>query len=233
VLSLLFFGFVVGVSHAFEADHLAAVSALVSGKSGWRTILWRGSQWGLGHAVTLFAVTALALATGRHLSAQLASGLELIVGVTLIYLGIHVMVRLRRDHVHIHTHKHSDGRRHVHFHRHDTDSVHSRHSHDHHDTTPLQSLAVGMVHGLAGSAALIVFTATQISTPQLALGYVALFGLGSLAGMVAVSAAMALPLVYSARVLGRANRALQWMISLATLALGALMATTMALQLVG
>ncbi len=121
------------------------------------------------------------------------------------------MHRHRGETVHFHAHSHADEPREAHGFDHD---------HDHPHGIPVRSLLIGMMHGLAGSAALIVLTASTIGDPATGLGYVLLFGIGSILGMVALSAVMAAPLAWTARALTAANRLLQGVIGTATCGLG-------------
>ncbi len=223
MLSLMFLGFLIGVAHAFEADHLAAVSALVSGERGIGRIARQGAMWGLGHTLTLLIVGGVVLALGRAIPDRTASGLELAVGVMLVGLGAHLLFRVYRDRVHVHRHRHADGTAHFHLHSHKNDAgAHNpnRHRHAHPDGAALRSLAVGVMHGLAGSAALILVTASTLNSVAAGIGYILLFGLGSILGMASISAVIALPLSYTARYLTKANLALQLMIGCLTTGIG-------------
>ena len=153
--------------------------------------------------------------------------LETAVGVMLIFLGGHVLIRLARDRVHFHLHRHHDGVTHLHAHshrgeprRHDPD----RHQHVHPGRLPLRTLLVGMMHGMAGSAALLVLTAASVGPAPLGLLYVVLFGAGSIISMAALSAAIAVPLAYTATTLTWGNWTLQGMVGLGTVILGGVVA---------
>ena len=106
-------GFLIGLQHALEADHIAAVAALASGKSGFRPIARHGAIWGLGHALTLGAFGGAVYALKLSLSGTLANGLEFAVGAMLAGLGGHVIYRVMRDRIHFHVHQHQIGRAHV------------------------------------------------------------------------------------------------------------------------
>ncbi|MDH3229383.1 MAG: urease accessory protein [Alphaproteobacteria bacterium] len=221
--TILFLGVLVGMQHALEADHVAAVSSIVCRTSSPRRIVRHGLVWGLGHTATLAAVAGLALATGLTPGGRLAAWLEGAVGVMLVLLGLHVLHRLIRDRVHFHMHGHHGGTAHLHAHSHAGQAASShrfRHEHDHPRGLPVRTLAVGMMHGLAGSAALMVLTASTIRDPLSGLLYVLLFGLGSIAGMATLSALIAIPLSWTARTLTAANRLLQGAVGTATAGLG-------------
>jgi hypothetical protein len=111
----------------------------------------------------------------------------------------------------------------VHFHAHShagETSPHAPAAHAHGHGFRWRTLLVGLMHGMAGSAALLVLTVSQASSPAVSLAYVALFGVGSMIGMGALSTVIAVPLAVSARSLTWANRALQGAVGLATVAIG-------------
>ncbi len=223
--TILLLGVLMGMQHALEADHIAAVSSIVCRARSAGRIVRHGMVWGLGHTVTLAVVAGLALAAGLTLDGRLAAWLEGAVGVMLVLLGLHVLYRLIRDRVHFHMHGHDGGTVHLHAHSHAGQAARSHgfdHDHDHPGGLPVRTLAVGMVHGLAGSAALVVLTASTIRDPLTGLLYVLLFGLGSIGGMAALSALIAIPLTWTARTLTAANRLLQGAVGTATAGLGVL-----------
>ncbi len=220
---ILLLGLVIGLQHALEADHVAAVSSIATGETSMRRIVAHGALWGVGHTIMLGIVAGTAIYLGTGIDDSVAGWLEFGVGVMLVLLGGQVVWRLVRDRVHFHAHRHDDGTMHVHAHSHAGDQVpHSRnkHAHEHPEGLPWRTLTVGLMHGMAGSAALVVLTATSVSDPFVGIGYVIVFGLGSIAGMAALSMAIALPLGYTARTLTWANRALQSGIGAATVVLG-------------
>jgi ABC-type nickel/cobalt efflux system permease component RcnA len=139
----------------------------------------------------------------------------------LVGLGAHVLWRLRRARVHFHRHGHDDGTAHFHAHSHAGETVpHLRAAHAHQHGFRWRTLLVGLMHGMAGSAALLVLTVSQASSPVVGLGYVALFGIGSMIGMGALSTVIAVPLAASARWFTWANRGLQGAVGLVTIAIG-------------
>lgn len=178
-------GFVIGMAHALEADHLAAVGTMLRGKDGLRRMATRGAVWGLGHTLSLFGMAMAVLALGLTISGRTEALLELGVGIMIVALGARVLWRLRRDRVHIHVHDH-DGARHLHAHSHADGTAHD-HGH-------AATLGIGLMHGLAGSAGLLVLTLAATDSTGAALAYVLAFGLGSVAGMAALTAALSLPL---------------------------------------
>jgi hypothetical protein len=221
MFAILSLGFLLGMQHALEADHIAAVSSLASRRSDVRDIVHHGLTWGLGHTLTLFAFAGAAILLGRAIPDTLARPLETAVGLMLVGLGAHVLWRLRRDRVHFHAHAHGDGTRHIHAHSHAGESVpHRASAHGHGHGFRWRSLLVGLMHGIAGSAALLVLAISQAANPAAAMAYVLLFGLGSMLGMGALSAVIAVPLAVSARWLTWANRGLQGAVGVITIAVG-------------
>lgn len=222
MLSFFALAFLIGMSHALEADHVAAVGSMASRQTSMKSIVRTGAVWGVGHTLTLMAFAGAALVLGLAISDGLAGWLEFTVGAMLVGLGAHVLYRLWRDRVHFHLHKH-DGHTHFHAHSHAGEPAahHDPAHHDHdHQPFPMRALLVGMMHGMAGSAALLVLSASTAPTVISGLFYVIVFGLGSILGMAALSAVIAVPLAYSARMLTWGNRLIQAGTGLATMALG-------------
>src|SRR6202023_1789796 len=175
-----------------------------------RDIVKHGLTWGLGHTLTLFVFAGAAILLGHAIPEHVARPIETAVGIMLVGLGTHVLWRLWRDRVHFHKHGHGDGTVHIHAHSHAGETVpHARAAHAHAHGFRWRTLLVGLMHGMAGSAALLVLTVSQASSPAAALGYGALFGIGSMIGMGALSAVIAVPIVVSARSLTLANSGLQ------------------------
>jgi hypothetical protein len=221
MFGVLGLGFLLGMQHALEADHIAAVSSIAARRSRVGDIVRHGLTWGLGHTLTLFAFAGAAILLGHAIPESVARPLETAVGVMLVGLGGHVLWRLWRDRVHFHRHGHADGTVHFHAHSHAGESVpHARAAHAHEHGFRWRTLLVGLMHGMAGSAALLVLTVTQAPSPAIGLSYIVLFGIGSMIGMGALSTVIALPIAVSARSLTWANRALQVAVGLATIAIG-------------
>ena len=199
--TLLLVGFVVGVQHAMEADHLAAVAAMGAGRTSRRALVLRGSFWGFGHTATLLLVCGLLLILGERISPRVEILLELTVGAMVMLLGVKVLTRLWRERPHFHVHQHDDGVRHIHAHRHvNAEPMHreSLHRHEHGDLGLGRALVVGMMHGAAGSAGLLVLAAAASSLLD-GVGYVLAFGVGSILGMAALSFVASYPLRYLER----------------------------------
>ena len=221
MLGILGLGFLLGLQHALEADHIAAVSSIAARRSDVGDIVRHGLTWGLGHTLTLFVFAGAAIVLGRAMPEYLTQPIETAVGVMLVGLGGHVLWRLWRDRVHFHRHSHGDGTVHIHAHSHAGETMpHARAPHLHAHGFRWRTLLVGLMHGMAGSAALLLLTVSQAPNAVTGLGYIALFGIGSMIGMGALSAVIAVPLAVSARWLTWANGGLQGAVGLVTIAIG-------------
>ncbi|WP_166297575.1 urease accessory protein [Bradyrhizobium sp. 2S1] len=221
MFGILSLGFLLGMQHALEPDHIAAVSSIAARRTHVGDIVKHGLTWGLGHALTLFIFAGAAILLGRAIPETVAQPIETAVGVMLVGLGAHLWWRLWRDRVHFHTHSHGDGTAHFHAHSHAGEILpHARAAHSHAHGFRWRTLLVGLMHGMAGSAALLVLTVSQAPNPVIGLGYVALFGVGSMIGMGVLSSVIAVPLAASARWLTWANRGLQIAVGAVTIAIG-------------
>jgi ABC-type nickel/cobalt efflux system permease component RcnA len=222
VTSLLALGFLIGMRHALEADHLAAVATLATRSQSVADTIKQGAAWGLGHTVTLFLFGSVVLLLDTVVPERLAQVLEFAVGVMLIVLGLDVLRRVAKQRVHFHMHRHADGVEHFHAHAHSSAKQHdpAHHEHPHPQGFPVRALLVGLMHGMAGSTALILLTLETVNSPATGVFYIALFGLGSIAGMAALSVLIAVPLRCSARGLTWLHNGLQSVIGIATVALG-------------
>ena len=212
------------MQHALEVDHVAAVASLATRARSVRSAAAHGAVWGLGHTVTLLLIGGGVVLLGSAVPPWLATGLELAVGVMLILLGADVLRRLLRDRVHFHAHRHGDGKVHWHAHSHAGDQgPHDarRHDHSHAKRLPLRTLLVGMMHGMAGSAALLILALASVQSPSQALLYIVVFGFGSVVGMAALSLVIALPLTRMDRWLTWGHNGLQIAIGSVTIGIGA------------
>lgn len=205
MIGFIVLGFLIGMSHALEADHLAAVGALANSKiSSPRKMMFLGFSWGMGHTTTLFLLSALVLVFGYVVSAQVAAGLEFAVGVMLVLMGLRVFWKLRQSRVHFHIHQHDDGQRHMHAHSHAGAQVkHKSDPHKHSHGFSLRAYLVGLAHGAAGSAGLIALSAAATRDVTTALSYVLVFGIGSMFGMALLTYAVSWPLRFSEGLAGR------------------------------
>ncbi|MGJ4945498.1 urease accessory protein [Bradyrhizobium sp. HKCCYLS1011] len=221
MLAILSLGFVLGLQHALEADHVAAVSSIAARRSDVSDIVKHGLTWGLGHTLTLFVCAGAALLVGHVIPELLSRRLETAVGIMLIGLGAHLIWRLWRDRVHFHRHSHRDGTAHFHAHSHAGETLpHARAVHAHTHGFRWRTLFIGLMHGMAGSAALLVLAVAEAPTPAAGLIYILLFGVGSMIGMAALSAVIAVPFAISARGLSVANHVLQAAVGAVTIGIG-------------
>jgi len=193
-------GFVLGLRHALDPDHVVAVSTLASRGGGLRRTSLVGAFWGLGHALSLGAAGGVILALRLTVPPALTNVLEGIVGVMLVVLGTIALRRALRWKLHAHPHAH-EGRTHVHFHAHAPGEAHApsqprAHGHPHLLQGGVRPFVVGLVHGLAGSAGLALLALSAAPTPAAGLAYLVVFGVGSIAGMLLLSALLSLPLAY-------------------------------------
>ena len=223
MFGILTLGLLLGLQHAMEADHLAAVASLTARERSLGDAARQGTAWGLGHSLTLLLVGGGVLLIDGLIGERTALLLESVVGLMLILLGLDVLLRLWLKRVHFHIHSH-DSETHIHAHAHAPGSRHEAdpHHHRHAKRLPLRSLLVGMVHGMAGSAALIVFALGSVSSVWEGLAYIAVFGLGSVIGMTALAVVISLPLRWSARSLTWAHNGLTAVLGIFTLGLGML-----------
>jgi high-affinity nickel permease len=198
VFGFLALGMIVGMAHALEADHLAAVGTLAAkGRGSRRRLAWLGASWGLGHTTTLLAFSLPVVLLGFVLSKRIEAGLEFGIGVMLVALGTSVLIKMRRQKIHFHLHSHDEGSHHFHAHSHKTASVpHDQDAHDHRHGWMFskRSYLVGLAHGAAGSAGLVAMAAAATQSLFATLAYVLMFGLGSTLGMAALTLVASWPL---------------------------------------
>ena len=217
-IAVLLIGFVFGLYHAIEADHLAAVSAIVSEHKNVLTASIIGGFWGLGHTLSLFAVGALVILVKLQISESTEGMFEGVVGIMLVLLGLNAIRKIfTARKVHSHTHEH-DGREHSHLHIHRDEKVEA----SHHRFAP-RSVLVGMIHGLAGSAGLMLLVLPTITSAAFALLYIAIFGVGSIAGMMAMSLLIGLPLYFTADRFVTINKGIRLLAGAFSLLWGALL----------
>jgi ABC-type nickel/cobalt efflux system permease component RcnA len=227
--AILGFGFLLGLRHAFDVDHLAAVSTVLAQRPSLRASGAVGLWWGIGHTLTLLIVGSVVLVLGIRIPPEFELIAESGVGVLLIVLGGTLAVKLYRERWHLHSHHH-DGDAHVHLHSHQRQDDH-RHRHWMADS--VRPLCIGMAHGLAGSAALmlIILATTQELGPGLLS--IAVFGVGSIAGMMAIGLTISLPLVCSLSISRPLFLGLQGFAGAASVGVGVWMLVKLALASVG
>ena len=213
-------GFVLGLRHALDADHLAAVSTFVTEERSLLRSSLIGVSWGMGHTAALL-VFGLGVAAFRFaLTPRFSQFLEFLVGCMLVLLGGNVLYKLAKGRaLHVHTHAH-DGGAHTHLHLHAAEAAHD-HPHQHR-TLRLggRPFVVGVVHGLAGTAALMMLVVGAIPSLWLAAGYILIFGVGSIGGMTVMSLLMTVPLTLAARRLGLVERLIRLAAGLFSLVFG-------------
>lgn len=213
--SILALGFVFGLRHALEADHLAAVSTIVSEKKNLFTASIVGGFWGIGHTISLFVVGLIVIFLKIEIPESTENKLEGLVGIMLVVLGLNALRKLyTAEKIHAHTHDHGT-REHVHLHTHRKETSEG----SHHRFSP-RSVLIGMVHGLAGSAALMLFVIPTIKSQTVAMLYVLIFGVGSIAGMMVMSLLVGLPFHFTAGRFTLLNRGIRLVAGAFSLILG-------------
>ena len=225
-IAILGVGLVFGLKHATEVDHVVAVSTIVSQhKNVFRSALV-GLMWGAGHTAALLIVGGVVIALRIAIPEEINSWLEFGVALMIIVLGVVALRRALRSGgtVHVHQHNH-DGVSHMHVHFHDKETKHEpsvRAAHSHAvSQIGWKPVLIGTMHGLAGSGALTVLVMTQISSTWIGLVYLAIFGLGSIAGMVLMSGLIGLPFALSSRHLTAAHHRLQTVAAVFSICFGA------------
>ena len=190
-----------GLEHAFEADHLLAVNSLVTNRTNFKESVKDGIFWGIGHTVTIFVVAVLMIGFKVNVSEHIFSYLEATVGLMLVILGVYRLSKLFKKNTHSHTYTHShtlsnsDSVSHLHSHTYTHSHIVSTSNHTHPNKLNGFSAAfgVGLVHGLAGSGALVVLVLSQMKTTLEGLSYILIFGIGSIIGMFIASGLFSLP----------------------------------------
>jgi len=203
---ILGLGFLFGLRHATDADHIAAVGAMVSERRGWRAAVATGTLWGAGHTLSIVVAGLFILGLRLTIPGPVARVLEFAVALMIIGLGGAALARALRARTDVHSHEHvHDGVVHRHLHFHDGDDAHAPSPaadgghREHRIGRPgIKPFVVGVVHGLAGSAALTLLVLARIASIPLGLAYLALFGMGSIGGMAIMSLAISLPFAATA-----------------------------------
>ena len=244
LISIIALGFFLGMRHATDPDHVIAVTTIVSRQRSMRHAAVIGALWGVGHTITIFLVGSAIILFGVVIPPRLGLTMELSVGLMLILLGILNLSGFTRwiteqftpaaggshAYAHVHPHVHGD---YIHTHPH----AHEPEKHGHAEAaTPVgwmdrvfgqlglyqavRPLLVGLVHGLAGSAAVALLVLTTIRDAYWAIAYLLVFGVGTIAGMMIITTAIALPFKYSQQRFARFNRALQVASGVLSLAFG-------------
>ncbi len=191
--SILALGFILGIKHAIEPDHVIAVSTIASkSKKLWHSSL-AGVFWGIGHTLTLFIVGIIVILMKGEIPEKLAMSLEFLVGIMLVYLGVKTIISFKNVHVHQHQH---DGELHKHVHSHQNSGEHD-HQHEHKKASYVKSMLIGLVHGLAGSGAMVLLTMSTVKNVGEAAIYIFIFGAGTVIGMLFFTTIIGIPFVLS------------------------------------
>jgi hypothetical protein len=219
LVAITLIGFVLGMRHATDPDHVIAVTTIVSRQRSLGSAALIGAFWGVGHTITILAVGSAIILFNVVIPPRIGLTMELAVGIMLVLLGVlnltgvtrAISERLTpgRAGGHSHPHEHGD---YVHTHLHSHAPGHHGHSED---ATPqarldrrfgglgayqaIRPLVIGIVHGLAGSAAVALLVLATIHNAPWAVAYLLLFGLGTIAGMMLITAAIAVPYTYTSR----------------------------------
>src|SRR5207247_2152463 len=228
-LSVLGLGFVLGMKHALDPDHMVAVSTIVSESRSVRRSSLIGTFWGLGHTLSLLCASVVVIALKVRIPDRIALWMEFAVALMLIFLGLRTTMKSLRGwklHRHCHTH---DGNTHTHLHLH-REGDELAHHHRHLIRSGARPFFVGMVHGMAGSAALTLLVLATIPSALAGLIYIAVFGLGSVGGMLIMSSLISLPLVLTKKYFRAASDAMQLAFGLSSVTFGVFMAWQIGLQ---
>jgi ABC-type nickel/cobalt efflux system permease component RcnA len=243
LLSIIALGFFLGMRHATDPDHVIAVTTIIARYKKVSHAAWIGAFWGLGHTLTILIVGSGIILFGWVIPTRIGLSMEFSVGLMLILLGVSNLTGILRwitdgffstgglsGTLHSHPHSHGD---YIHTHPHQHDPEFHPHSPI---ETPLswfdrhfgrigfyhliRPLVVGVVHGLAGSAAVALLVLTTIQNPKWAVAYLLVFGIGTIAGMMLITGAMVLPFAYAGKRFSRLNRGLRIASGLISLGFG-------------
>ncbi len=219
---ILTLGLAIGLQHAFEPDHVAAVTTQISKqkpksqtirqllKEGIFKSSILGALWGAGHTTTLVIMGLLMFVLAINIPTNIFLGFEFIVGLMLVFLALTTFSNKKFFKTkHIHPHSHDNGTIHIHPHDHVGEHTHSH-----------KSYIIGCIHGLAGSGSLVVLTATTLGNFETVLSFILIFGIGSVIGMALVSSLIGLPLVFTNKI-DSANKILRYLAGTASLLIGA------------
>lgn len=169
LLLVLGIGFLLGIKHALEPDHIIAVSTIASqSKKIWKSSI-AGVFWGIGHTLTLLVFGIVFILMKDEIPEAWAMSLEFLVGIMLVYLGITTIFSWKKAHEHDHSER----------------------------STYLKSMVIGIVHGLAGSAAMVLLTMSTIDVAWQGAVYIIIFGVGTCLGMLLFTTILSIPFVTS------------------------------------
>jgi high-affinity nickel permease len=252
-VSIIALGFFLGMRHATDPDHVIAVTTIVARHKSMKHAAWIGALWGAGHTLTILAVGGGIILLGWVIPARVGLSMEFSVGLMLILLGIMNLTGIMewintnlgpetavRETVHSHAHAHGD---YIHAHPHG----HTAETHSHNpQRTPLSKmdrtfgqigvyqlvrpLVVGLVHGLAGSAAVALLVLTTIHEPRWAIAYLLVFGVGTIAGMMLITSVISLPIAAAGKLSVRVNSGLRLASGLLSLGFGVFLVYQIGIQ---
>ena len=192
-------GFIYGLQHALDPDHLVAVSTIVSEHKSVSRSSLVGTFWGVGHTSSLLLVSLIVLLLRVSIPDNISRWMEAPVALMLIALGVTTIIRAVRERglrIHTHTHSHDESSAHTHLHIH----LEEEHVHQHrYFKVGKRPFVVGLVHGVAGSAALTLLVLVKIPSVALGLIYIGVFGIGSIGGMLLMSGLIGLPFALTRR----------------------------------
>jgi sulfite exporter TauE/SafE len=184
--SALLIGFMLGIRHALEADHIAAIAAVAnSGRGGYLNLISPGMLWSFGHTITILVFAVFARQVEFQAMDQLSMFLEILVGLMLLILGLGTMRRAKWLTFHGHSHQHNKGELHSHLHLHlSEDHKHQKFQHAQFFKNGKRMITIGMIHGLAGTAAIMVLAFRSAEQNVLSgVAFILLFGVGTAISM--------------------------------------------------
>jgi ABC-type nickel/cobalt efflux system permease component RcnA len=186
--AVLLISLLLGLRHASDPDHLAAVTTLIASEEpeAVRKAAFMGLSWGLGHGTTLVLLGLPLVLLGRYLPEGIQQAAEVAIGVIIVVLALRLLVRWRRGFFHAHHHTHEGGEAHRHLHSHAEGPVHE-HAHSAALRTPLSAYGVGLVHGVGGSGGLTLLLLSTIPSPSEAVVALLIFAAGTAVSMALLS----------------------------------------------
>ncbi len=229
LLTFLGVGFLLGLRHALDSDHLAAVSTVLAERPSLLASGAVGLWWGIGHTLTLLLVGSIVLTWGLRIPAAFEAIAEAGVALLLIVLGGMLARKLYRERWHMHNHHHG-AERHVHFHRHQRQNDHH---HRHWVAESIRPFCIGMAHGLAGSAAVMLVILATTSDVISGLLSILTFGIGSIMGMMLIGVAVSGPVICSRSINQRLFLGMQGLASLASVSVGVWMLVRLTASVAG
>jgi high-affinity nickel permease len=217
LLATLLLGFALGIKHALDADHVVAVSTIVSQYRNPLKAAVVGIFWGIGHTTTLLLVGIAVIVFKLVIPDQLALSMEFLVGVVLFALGLQILWKYLPKKKHLHVHDHGDE---IHTHQHSHLRKAGEEDLNHHPARQHRSVLLGMIHGLAGSAALMLLVLSSIQSPVEGVIYILVFGIGSILGMMVISTLIGLPFALSSGRFASVNHTIRFTAGALSTALG-------------